>query len=117
MRNRLETDKRPEPLAPTAWRRETPCTCLRLEPSATEAHLFPYQHFVTASLVQADADEVLRLTFSSHDVEITGRCLRELLVAIQDFAVKCVRVVPERYRGVAAADAGLVLGIRITPAK
>ena len=60
---------------------------------------------------------MLRLTFSSHDVEITGRCLRELLVAIQDFAVKCVRVVPERYHGVAAADASLVLSIRITPAR
>src|SRR6059058_4204007 len=41
--------------------------------------------------------EILRLTFSSHDVEIAGRNLRALLLALQDFAVKWLRSMPERY--------------------
>jgi hypothetical protein len=60
-------------------------------------HLFPYQHLVTASLGQHDESETLRLTFSLHDVEIQGRNLRALLLALQDFAVKWIRAMPERY--------------------
>jgi hypothetical protein len=71
---------------------------LRVEISGTESRLFPYQQFVAASLVHENGADVLRLAFSSHDVEITGRNLRELLVALQEFAVKWVRTVPERYQ-------------------
>jgi len=53
---------------------------------------------VTASFVHENANDVVRLAFSSHDLEITGRNLRDLLVALQEFAVKWVRAVPERYQ-------------------
>ncbi len=87
-----------------------------METSCAEAHLFPYQHFVTASLVHADSGDVLRLTFSSHDLEITGRNLHELFIALQEFAVKWLRAVPERYHPVASAESGIVSNIRITAA-
>jgi hypothetical protein len=58
---------------------------------------FPYQHLIAASLSRNERGETLRLKFSFHDVEIEGNNLRALLVALQDFAVKWVRVMPERY--------------------
>jgi hypothetical protein len=79
--------------------------------------LFPYQHLVTASLSQSDQAETLRLTFSLHDVEIEGRNLRALLLAIQEFAVKCVRVMPERYHQLEAGENGVISRIRIEEAK
>ena len=81
--------------------------------SAREAHVFPYQHLVTASLNEADDSETLKLAFSSHDVEIRGRNLRPLLLALQDFAVKWLRVIPERYRRLACDKNGVVASIRI----
>ena len=108
-----ETNKRTVLSTQTCWQREATCACLRIEMSSREAHLFPYHHLVTASLSESDETETLRLAFSLHDVEIEGRNLRSLLLAIQDFAVKWVRVMPERYRQLAAGENGVVARIRI----
>jgi len=102
--------------APVCWQREAPCACLRVETSSHELHLFPYQHLVTASLSLSDQGETLRLTFALHDVEIEGRNLRALLLALQDFAVKWVRVMPERYHQLEAGENGVVSRIRVQEA-
>jgi hypothetical protein len=86
-----------------------------VEISGTESHLFPYQQLVTASLVRQDAIDLLRLTFPSHDVEITGRNLRELLVGVQEFEVKWLRAIPERYQP-AGSESAAILTIRISGA-
>jgi len=78
--------------------------------------VFPYQHLVTASLDCENEAEILRLTFSTHDVEITGRNLRPLLLALQDFAVKWVRPIPERYHQLETGDNGVIASIRIQEA-
>ena len=79
-------------------------------------HIFPFQHLLTASLIRSDGGETLRLVLSNHEVEIAGRNLRELLLALQDFAVKWVRIAPERYQTLAAGDAAMVSSIRIIAA-
>ena len=61
--------------------------------------------------------EVLRLSFSSHDVEIAGRNLRPLLLAVQDFAVKWIRAIPARYHALADSKNGVVVSIRVEEAK
>ena len=101
---------------PACWQREAPCPCLRIETSPNESHVFPYQHLVTASLTSAEQIETLRLLFSSHNVELQGRNLRTLLLALQDFAVKWVRTMPERYEGLETGDGGIITGIQIDEA-
>jgi hypothetical protein len=102
---------------PVCWQREAPCPCLRIETSPNESHVFPYQHLVTTSLTSAEQSETLRLLFSSHDVDLQGRNLRTLLVALQDFAVKWLRTMPERYQGLDAADNGVITAIQIDEVK
>jgi hypothetical protein len=85
-----------------------------VEISGTESHIFPYQQLITASLVHENGAHVLRLAFSSHDVEITGRNLLELLVALQEFAVKWLRALPDRYKDtIPLTEKGIVFRIRI----
>ena len=112
-----DTNRLSVPSAPTCWQREAPCACVRIETSGSEAQLFPYQHLVTASLSHAESSEILRLSFSSHDVEIAGRNLRALLLAIQDFAVKWLRAIPERYARLEPGENGIITSIRIEEAK
>ncbi len=112
-----ETNRRAAPPALTCWQREAPCACLRVETSSTDAHLFPYHHLVMAELKRADDTQTLLLTFSAHEVEISGHNLRPLLVALQDFAVKWVRAVPERYAQLQASDSEVISRIRIEEAK
>lgn len=112
-----ETNKRTVLSTPTCWQREAPCACLRIETSPRESHLFPYQHLVTASLHQSDETETLRLTFSLHDVEIKGRNLRTLLLALQDLSVKWIRAMPERYHALESGENGVVSSIRLQEVK
>jgi hypothetical protein len=112
-----ETNRPSVQPGPTCWQREAPCACLRIETAGNNAYLFPYQHLVTASLIQAEAGEILHLAFSSHDVKIAGRNLRALLLAFQDFAVKWVRAMPERYQGLEAGEYGVISSIRIQEVK
>jgi hypothetical protein len=75
--------------------------------------LFPYQHLVNASFTNSEGVETLRLAFSSHDVEIAGHNLRPLFLAVQDFAVKWIRAMPERYHALESGENGIVSSIRI----
>lgn len=59
---------------------------------------------------------MLRLAFSSHDVEISGHNLRARLLALQEFAVKWMRAVPERYQRLDGSEDGRIATIRITEA-
>jgi hypothetical protein len=65
--------------------------------------------------VRTEDSEIVRITFATHDVEITGSDLRELLHALQDFAVKWVRATPERYQMLGSPEVGRVAKIRIVP--
>lgn len=102
---------------PACWQREAPCPCLRIETSPGVSQMFPYQHLTTASLNQDEKLETLRLLFSSHDVELRGRNLRPLLLALQDFAVKWIRTVPERYQELELGENGVITEIRIEDAE
>jgi hypothetical protein len=112
-----ETDRPSVPSAPTCWQREAPCACLRIETAGNNAYLFPYQHLVTTSLIQAEVGEILHLAFSSHDVKIVGRNLRTLTLALQDFAVKWMRPMPERYHRLEPGENGVISSITIEEAK
>lgn len=112
------SEKRTVAPAAACWQREAPGTCVRVEVSVRETYLFPYQHLVSACLKFGDEQsETLHLAFSSHDVEITGRNLRGLLSALQEFAVKWLRSVPQRYHGLETADDGMISRIHVEEAK
>ncbi len=112
----MKSERRTVTSALTCWQREAPSACVRIEISAQSVHLFPYQHLVTAFLDVGGESETLRLSFSSHDVEISGRNLRPLLLAIQDFAVKWLRAIPQRYEQLAAGDDGVITSIKVKEA-
>ena len=114
MKRHLENNSSPS--VPACWQREAPSACLRVETAEGDVHLFPYGQFVTASLVRAEDSETVRITFATQDVEITGHNLRELLHALQDFAVKWVRGVPQRYQLLDNTEGCRVTNIRITAA-
>jgi hypothetical protein len=83
-----------------------------------EVHLFSYQHFVTASLQRNDAGgETVRITFSIHELDVEGRGLRELLLGLQDFAVKWLRAAPDHYHTLPVSADGVVTAISITAAE
>ena len=114
MRNRSNTTESNAPAAPACWQREAPSACLRVELRSGEIHLFAYQHFVTATLDREKASsELLRVTFSTHELKVEGSGLRNLLLSLQDFAVKWMRPAPERYRVLPVSTDGVIVDISV----
>ncbi|MGA3171762.1 MAG: hypothetical protein ABSE62_12200 [Chthoniobacteraceae bacterium] len=109
------THDRTEGTLPDCWQRESQPACLRLELPSGETHILSYSHFLAASFRPGkNAPETLSISFSACQVEIDGHGLRELLLTLEDLAVKWVRTVPERFRGAIGGDSGMVADIRIT---
>ena len=119
MKSRTSTATEPPTVtAPICWQREAPSACLRIELLNGEIHLFPYTHLVTAQLARTvDDTETLHLTFSTHEVHIEGHNLRDLIHGIQDFAIKWLRTVPEKYGAVAPIREGVITSIRVVSAE
>ena len=106
------------PTAPVCWQRESATACLRIELESSEIHLLPYNHLISARLtLGTGGTESLQITFSAHEVQIEGHNLRDLLLGIQDFAIKWLRAVPEKYGAVAPIREGVVTSIRVVSAE
>ena len=104
------------PTAPVCWQRESPSACLRIELECGEIHLLPYNHLISARLtLGTGGTESLQITFSAHEVQIAGHNLRDLLLGIQDFAIKWLRPVPVRYHDVVHLRDGAITSVKIAP--
>jgi hypothetical protein len=114
---KTETRKSDSRTSPACWQREAPCPCLRIETIDAGLHFFPYQTLANATLATSETTETLHLAFASHDVRIAGHNLRSLFLALQDFAVKWIRPMPERYRAFESIDQGVVIEVRVEEAK
>jgi hypothetical protein len=114
MKNRTSTEPTtPTATSPICWQREAASACLRIELLNGETHLFPYTHLVTARHSRTAEDtETLQLTFSTNEVQIEGHNLRDLVLGIQDFAIKWLRAVPDKYSSVVSHD-GVIKSIRV----
>lgn len=114
MKNRTSTaTESPTATVPICWQREASSACLRIELLNGEIHLFPYTHLAVARLVpSAGETETLQLIFSTHEVQIEGHNFRDLVLGIQDFAIKWLRAVPEKYASVNSRD-GVISAIRV----
>ena len=118
MKNRSTATEFQTSVTPACWQREAPSACLRVELASGEIHLFSYQHFVTASHQRDDTGgETVLITFSSHELDVKGHGLRELLLSLQDFAVKWLRTAPDRYHTLPVSADGIVTAIRIAAAE
>jgi hypothetical protein len=115
MRNRTLVPEQSGPVAPLCWQREAPSPCLRVELADDEIHLLAYQHFVSAALTRgSNGNETLLVMFSTHELAIDGQGLRELLLCLQDYAVKWLRALPKRYQSLAPSADGIIHTIRIS---
>ena len=102
------------PSAPACWQRESTTACLRIELDNGELHILPYSHLISARFAKAaDGTETLQIKFSSHEVQIEGQALRDLVLGIQDFAIKWLRAMPEKYVAVMAVREGVITRIRV----
>jgi hypothetical protein len=95
----------------------TPTDNLRLEVSAACFHVLSYHHMDSAKFESAKDRDTLTLSFYHHQARIEGRNLRELAVAIQGRTVEFIKIIPNRYGGVAGNETGFVESIEVETIK
>ncbi len=98
------------------WNKDAQAQCLRLELSDDLSFIFPYTHLTFASMERENGRDVLTASFTTHDLRIVGKNLRELGIALQRLAVDWIKPAPARYAVLAASDAVFVETIQVSEA-
>lgn len=88
-----ETDRRS-----LCWRQAPAQPCLRVEAKPDEAFIFPYQQFLGAHHTRQGEADSLVISFSTHEITVSGRQLDELALALQDVSIVWIKTIPTRYR-------------------
>lgn len=94
------------------WSKDAQAQCIRVE-CGDETIVFPYAHLGFARLRRENNRDVLDLSFSSHQVEVRGKGLRELLLAIQKFTADWIQATPARYEPLAAKRSVFIQAIEV----
>jgi hypothetical protein len=95
------------------WSRDPQAQALRVELNGGSWFIFPYSHFVFASLKHTGDEDELRISFTTHDVQVCGRGLMALLNAVQKMSIEWIRPLPKRYERLATADAVFVAKVDV----
>jgi len=95
------------------WSRDAQAQALRVELAGGACFIFPYSHFVFASLEHTGDEDELRIAFTTHDVRACGRGLIALLNAVQKMSIEWIKPLPKRYERLATADAVFVATIAV----
>ena len=95
------------------WNKDAQAQCLRVELSDDKAFIFPYTHLTFARMEREEGRDVLIASFTSHDLRIVGKNLRELATALQRLAVDWIKPAPARYAVLAASEAVFIESIEV----
>ena len=99
------------------WNKDAQAQCLRVELSDDRTFIFPYAHLTFASIEREDGRDVLTASFTTHDVRIIGKNLRELGIALQRLAVDWINAAPARYAILASSEAVFIESIAVSQAE
>ena len=97
-----------------SWNKDTRAQSLRVEFSNGDFFLFPYGHLSAVGFERHNDDDVLNLRFAGHEVEITGKHLRDLGLAFQKHMVDWVRELPARFASTAICEGAYVAKIKVS---
>lgn len=93
--------------------KEEICTCLRLVCNDGCQHILPYGHLLHGMLV--DGNGTIQLTFATTHVEIVGRNLEEIFLAIKEMTRDAICI--STHEEIAAADTAAVAAAAAAAAK
>jgi len=95
------------------WNEDPQAQALRIELNSGNFFVFPLSHFLSAEFTRANDGDSLNLAFSTHEVRIRGRHLREIALAFQKLAVDWIKEIPERYAALANSKVVLIQSIEV----
>jgi hypothetical protein len=110
---------RTEPKGPverplTCWGESPVCDAVAFEPADGRVFVFPKGHLACAEYSGPAPLETMRLTFSTHEVRLSGHGLRALVMALQAGTVSWVKCFSAALGPLRGRDAGWIVGLEIS---
>jgi hypothetical protein len=97
-----------------SWNKDAQAQSLRVELADGSFFLFPYGHLGVVKFEPHKEDDLLTVRFAGHEIQMTGKHLRELGLTFQKLAVEWVRELPARYAATANRDSVYIAGIKVS---
>ena len=82
---------------PECYTTEPQARCLRVEISPGRALLLPLDQFAFAEITNEDKEQLLHLSFASHEVMVRGRALRRIETAMHRLELSFLMALPPNY--------------------
>jgi hypothetical protein len=98
----------------TCWGENPVCDAVAFEPADGRVFVFPNGHLACAEYSGPAPLETLRLTFSTHEVRVSGHGLRALMAALQKGSVAWVKCFAPAFRPLVSAEGGCVTELEIS---
>lgn len=99
----------------SCWRRGRDVLCLHVS-TQSEIFILPYQQFHCARLTGRSESETLTISFSTHDIIVSGQQLYEVALALQELSVDWIKVMPARYRSAPGNDGARITQVEVKDA-
>lgn len=103
--------------APECWASDPQARGLRIEISAEQSLLLPFDQFAFAELKSNGKEQELRLVFATHEVSVRGHALRRIETAMQRMELSLLAKLPSGQRSLITDGQPVVLEIAVTEAK
>ena len=97
-----------------SWEHNPQSQALRVETQDGAFLVLPYSHFAFAHFAREMDREILHVCFTTHDVHVSGRNLRELGLGLQKLAVDWIRAIPTRYVALSQEGSPFIERIEVT---
>ncbi len=84
--------------SPECYTTDPQARCLRVEASPGRAILLPLDQFAFADFINEDKEQVLRLSFASHEIMVRGHALQRLETALHKLELTFLKALPAKYQ-------------------
>jgi hypothetical protein len=82
---------------PECYTTEPQARCLRVESSPGRAFLLPLDQLAFAEISNDEKEQLLHLSFASHEVTVRGHALRRIETALQKLELSFLMALPAKY--------------------
>lgn len=102
---------------PECYATEPQARCLRIEISPGHALLLPLDQFAFAEVTNEEKEQLLHLSFASHEIMVRGRALRRIETALHKLELSFLMAMPAKYHSLVPDGQPKIREITVTENK
>jgi hypothetical protein len=103
--------------SPECYTTEPQASCLRIEMQTGRIYLLPLDQFAFAEMDSDGKEQLLRLSFATHEIMVRGHALRRIETALHRLELSFITPLPAKYHALVAEGQPRIREIVVTEIK